>query len=59
LVLGPLQTGTPPRLDGRTIDWSAVEMPPDDDPPEPFSVLNQPDGAAEPGTSPDSNGYRR
>ncbi len=38
-ALGRLKTGTPPRLDGRSIDWSALEMQPGDDPPQPFSVM--------------------
>src|SRR6478609_4869057 len=40
-TLGRLKTGTPPRLDGATINWSAVEMQPGDDPPEPFSVMTE------------------
>ena len=39
LPLGRLKTGTPARLDQRTIDWETLEKQPADDPPIPFSML--------------------
>ncbi|PNS15347.1 Mitochondrial translation optimization protein 1 [Sphaceloma murrayae] len=38
--MGRLKTGTPPRLDAKTIDFSNLEVQPGDDPPTPFSYLN-------------------
>jgi len=39
LGMGRLKTGTPPRLDGRTILWEKLERQEGDDPPTPFSFL--------------------
>lgn len=41
---GRLKTGTPPRLDGRTIDYSSLEEQPGDEKPSPFSYLSGPVG---------------
>jgi tRNA uridine 5-carboxymethylaminomethyl modification enzyme len=41
LPVGRLKTGTPPRLDGRTIDFSALAMQPGDDPAPVFSFLGE------------------
>jgi tRNA uridine 5-carboxymethylaminomethyl modification enzyme len=38
---GRLKTGTPPRLDGRTIDWDVLEKQPGDDVPEMLSFLSK------------------
>ena len=40
LPLGRLKTGTPPRLDGRTVNWAMLEMQPGDEEPVLFSFLS-------------------
>ncbi|SNT74987.1 tRNA uridine 5-carboxymethylaminomethyl modification enzyme [Paracoccus seriniphilus] len=47
ISFGRLKTGTPPRLNGKTIDWAKLEMQPGDDDPVMFSYLNDVPQAAQ------------
>ncbi len=40
---GRMKTGTPPRVDGRSLDWSVMETQPGDENPSKFSYTNTPD----------------
>jgi tRNA uridine 5-carboxymethylaminomethyl modification enzyme len=40
-AMGRLKTGTPPRLDGKSIDWAGLAMQKGDAPPTPFSFLTE------------------
>lgn len=41
LRVGRLKTGTPPRIDGRTVNWAVLERQPGDEPPPVFSFLGR------------------
>ena len=43
LRLARFKTGTPPRINGRTIDYDQTEIQPGDEQPEPFSFLTRAD----------------
>lgn len=47
LPMGRLKTGTPPRLDGRTVNWDVLESQPGDETPVMFSFLNSAPQAAQ------------